>query len=126
MKLRSLNAVNLSALTGISNSQFSRWKNGLQTSISEDDFSALATALSTDAEDHARLLRAHLEDERFGPGAELITIELISNGEMQDRARPQTKLESAWQFLHSQTARNSDLRALIIDLAKALGMEDKP
>lgn len=107
--------------TNLSRAQLYLWKRSEQTSINEEQLRALATALSDDALDHASLLRAHLMDETFGPGSELVRIEIDHPAALHDRPRPRSKGEQALAFLAEERLRNRDLNDLLIDLAKVLG-----
>lgn len=107
--------------TGLSRAQLYLWKRSEQTSINEEQIRALAGALSDDPIDHAALLKAHLMDETFGPGSELLRIEIDHPSVMQDRPRPRSKGEKALSFLAEERLRNRDLNELLIDLARVMG-----
>lgn len=101
------------------------WKNGEQTSITEEQLRALAPALSSDPADHASLVLAHLQDERVGPGSELVEVSIMSAGLLKDAPRPRSKGEQALQYLAQERVHNRDLNDLLIDLARVLGWVDK-
>jgi transcriptional regulator with XRE-family HTH domain len=113
----------LSRRANISQAQISNWLNAVQTSISAAQIDALASALSADPVDHATLLVAHLQDEKFGQAAALVRIEMDTPAELQDRPRPRTKGERALQYLAAQRLISRDVNELLIDLAKVLGAE---
>lgn len=117
----SLNSLQLAERSGISASQIYKWANSTQTSIDEDQLTALAPALSPNTEDHASLVRAHLLDEKFGPGSELVRVEIDGSDLLKDRPRMQTKREQAISFLSRESLTNRDLQELLIDLARCLG-----
>lgn len=120
-ELKELSQASVAERSGISQAQISKWVNSDQTSISDDQLSALAIALSDDPSEHAALVRAHLLDECFGPGSELIRIEIDHPSVLKDRPRPRSKGEKALAFLAEERHRNRDLNDLLIDLAKVLG-----
>lgn len=67
-----LNVTAVVQRAGISRSQIYKWLRNVQTSVTPEDFTRLALALSRDPRQNARLLEAHLQDDCFGPGRELI------------------------------------------------------
>jgi transcriptional regulator with XRE-family HTH domain len=109
--------------TGLTRSLVYLWKRGEQTSVAEEQLSALAPALSSDIADHAALVRAHLLDEKFGPGSELVSVGIDDPGLPRDRPRPRSKAEKAIQFLSEERLKNRDLNDLLLDLARCLGAE---
>lgn len=113
----------VSRRTNISQAQISNWIKGVQTSINAEQLDALAAGLSSDVTDHARLLVAHLQDERFGKSAPLIRIELDTPAELNDRPQPKTKGEKALAYLASERLENRNVNDLIIDLARVLGAD---
>src|SRR4051812_21152831 len=80
-------AAELARRANVEESAVSRWRNGLQTSITDEDLEKLSRALSNDAKDHARLVAARMLDVRHGPGAELITVE-IDKRELREEPQP--------------------------------------
>lgn len=109
--------------SGISRGQIYKWIKAEQTSISAEHLDVLAAALSKDPMDHARLLVAHLQDEKFGKASKLVRIEMDTPAEVNDRPRPRTKGEKALHYLAEQRLENRDVNDLIIDLARVLGAE---
>ncbi len=109
--------------TKIARSQIYKWLTGEQVSISAEQLDGIATALKADPVDHAKLLVAHLQDERFGKSAPLVRIEMDTPAELHDRPRPRTKGERALQFLGEERLKSRDVNDLIIDLARCLGAE---
>lgn len=106
----------------ISASQIYNWLNSVQTSIGQEQMESLASALSQDPVMNAHLVKAHLLDERFGPGSELVRVEIDGN-ELKDRQRPRTKREKSLQFLAELSLTSRDCNSLLIDLARCLGAE---
>ena len=123
MELQNLTGMQLSERSKISASQIYKWANNDQTSISADQIDALAAALSKDSMDHARLLVAHLQDEKFGTAAALVRIEMDTPAEVNNRPRPRTKGEKALHYLAEQRLENRNVNDLIIDLARVLGAD---
>ena len=113
-----ISQLDVSAKSGISQGQISKWINREQTSISAEQIDAIATALSKDRMDHARLLVAHLQDERFGAAKDLVAVDLKSEFELVDRPYSRTKGEKALHFLAEQRVKYKSVDDLIIDLAK--------
>lgn len=123
MQAQKLTGLQLAERSKISASQIYKWSNNDQTSISADQLDALASALSKDAVNQAKLLVAHLQDERFGARKDMVRIELDDGGILSDKPRARTKGEKALQFLAEQRVEFKGMDELIIDLAKVLGAE---
>jgi len=121
MSAASVNGVQLSERTGISPSQFYNWLKDVQRSVSEEQLKSIAPALSDDVLLHAALVRAHLLDEKKGPGSELVTVEIESPRYLRDKPRPRSRAERALAYLAEERHRNPELNDLIIGLAKMLG-----
>ena len=115
------NAKQVADKTGISPSQIYKWINGEQTSITPEQLSSLAKALSKDPFEHASLIRAHLLDECFGPGKELIRIEIAHPSELKDRPRFRSKREQALAFLTELSIKSKSASDLLIQLARSHG-----
>lgn len=123
LNAQSLTAIEVAKRSNISPAQLSKWVRSEQTSISKEQLDALAPALSRDLQNQASLVRAHLLDEKYGPGSELVDVVLIGKGALQDRPANQSKAEKAMTFLMEERLTNRDLNELLIDLAKVLGAE---
>lgn len=117
---KSLVALQLADRTGISPSQISKWTRGEQTSINEQQISVIQAALGDDPADHARLVLAHLLDEKFGLSHELVELSIQSTDLLKDTPRPKSKGESALTFLAQERLKNRELNDLLIDLARLL------
>jgi hypothetical protein len=109
--------------TQISASQIYKWVNGDQTSIGPDQLTALSKTLSRDPHDHAALLKAHLMDEKFGPGAHLVRVEIDTPSHLRDKPRPQSKGEQALEYLSHARMQNEDANKLLIIIARNMGAE---
>lgn len=110
----------VAAKCGINRGVLYLWKRGQQTSISEEQLSLLAPALSSEILDQAALVLAHLRDEKFGPGSELVEVSLV-NPELNDRPAARSPGERAIAFLAQERIANADLNELLLDLARVLG-----
>lgn len=117
------NPLQLSEQIKISPSQIYKWLRSEQTSISAEQLTSLAKGLSSDENSHAALVLAHLQDERFGPGSNLVRIEILSDGKMSDGPKPRSKGEKALHYLAEQRVVSRDVNDLVIDLAKCLGAD---
>ena|SRR5579863_1465286 len=123
---RQLQAQNVSVTELASKSQMSagqiyKWLKSEQMSIWPEQLTALSKALSSNSADHAALLRAHLLDEKFGPAADLVHVEIDTNVELHDRPRPRIKGEQALHYLAELRVESKDVNDLVIDLARCLG-----
>lgn len=116
----------IAAKSGLTRSLLYLWKSGDQTTINETQLQALAPALSHDASDHAAIVRAHLLDETFGPGSELVAIHITGPQELRDAPRARSRGEQALNYLAQERLSNRDLNDLLIDLARVLGWQEKP
>lgn len=113
----------ITAKCNISRGQIYKWIKSEQTSISAEQLDALASALSSSPMDHAKLLVAHLQDERIGAARHLVRIELDGPDALHDKPRPKTKGEKAIHFLAEQRVENRSVNDLVIDLARVLGAD---
>lgn len=120
LDLAGLSVYAVAEKSGISPGQIYLWKRGDQTSIDENQLKQLAPVLSRDVTDHASLVRAHLMDEKFGPGHKLVHVEVDAEA-LHDKPRQLTKREQALEFLSANTRTNRASRDLIIELARCLG-----
>lgn len=123
MESQSLDQTTLATKSGFSQSQISKWLNDKQVTLDAGQLRSLQTALSNQKEDHARLAAAHLKDENFGLGAELVRVEVDMVAEFKDRPRPRTKGESAIEYLNQARIESKDINDLLIDLARCLGAD---
>jgi hypothetical protein len=82
---------------------------------------ALANAISRDTADHAALVRAHLLDEKFGPGSHLVQVEIETSLTAKDKPRGRSRGETAITYLSELRLTDRTANNLLIDLARALG-----
>lgn len=116
----------IAAKSGLTRSLLYLWKSGDQTTINEAQLQALAPALSDSSADHAAIVRAHLLDETFGPGSELVSITIKGAEELRDAPKPRSRAEQALHYLQQERLINRDLNDLLIDLARVLGWQEHP
>jgi len=119
MTATGINQVELSRATGISQPQISKWLRGGQTSLSEDQMTVIANALSKDPSVQAALVAAHLQDEKFGPGSELIAISQQGGAP----ELPKTDGEKAIHYLSQLRIHQPEVNDLIITLAGCLRLQ---
>jgi len=120
MTSKAVNGQQLAARIGLSAAQVSKWTRGEQTSIDDVQLSAIQRALGDDPHDHARLVLAHLLDEKFGLHHELVDVSVRDDGALRDRPRHRSKGEAAMEFLAAERVRNPELNDMLIDLARLL------
>lgn len=125
-----LTAHQIAIRSEISPSQLSKWMCGKQTSISEKHLTALAKTISKEPADQAELVLAHLQDEKFGPGSDLIEITLnapvrkagkTKSPAKTSKAPVQSKGDEALSYLAQERLRNREVNSLLVDLARVLG-----
>jgi transcriptional regulator with XRE-family HTH domain len=115
---RNMTAADLAARIEMSSSQLYNWTRGVQTTVSSEQFNVIAAALTDDEFDHARLLHAHLLDEKAeNLGNHLIEVRLLASGEMKDRPRARSRRERALEILAGESVRDPDLSDLLVSLA---------
>lgn len=107
----------------ISRGQIYKWVNSDQTKINSAQLDALCAALSDNVSDHARLLAAHLEDERFGSARDMVSVHILPDDCLNDQPKQTTKGEKAIQFLSGQRITSKSVDDLVIDLAQCLGAD---
>ena len=116
------NGAALARKTGLNPAQISRWKSAEQISIKPDCLLKLARGFSNSAETHARLLYAHLCDERSGPGAKHISIELHNQALREETASLKTTLAPGIQkdldIITDSISHNREVRDLIHAVAQ--------
>lgn len=123
MEAGKLTGLQVAAKTDVSSTQLYNWINGKQTSISGEQLDALSAALSPHPVDHAKLLVAHLQDERIGKARDMVRIELVAPDDHKDKPRSRSKGEKALEFLACQRQEARSVNELIIDLARVLGAD---
>ena len=123
---RKLKGVDLARRSGLSQSMVSRYLNGEQVYISDDDLEKLLIALTDDGNDRARIIAARMRDVCVGPGSEQIKIQIGSGPLIQKNAplhyetNLPPKVEDALRAIREAIPRDPDLRDIIISLARRL------
>ncbi len=117
MELNSVNGMDIQRATGINCSQVSRWHSGEQVMVSAEDMSHLCKAVARNKHERAELIAAHLRDECFGPGADLVQISII--GADIEKASPprQTKDERMFAFLRKVCIEKPLVKKVLLNLA---------
>ena len=118
-----ITGVQLADRTGISTSQIYNWLKSAQVTISEKQLTSIQAALTKDSHAHARLVLAHLLDEKFGHGHDRIAIEMKSEYELKDHPRTKARGEKALHFLAELRLKSKDCNDLLVDLARVLGAD---
>ena len=123
-----MRASELSRISGINDGLISKWINGQQKFVSNDDLANLAGAISHEAKDRAELIRAHLLDELAGPGSELIEIKVrgLSSSALKEESTQYSvdplplKIQRALEILARESLTDADVRSIILSLANML------
>jgi transcriptional regulator with XRE-family HTH domain len=114
---KKMKAVRLAELSRVGQPTISRLINGDQLSPSPEDFENIARALTSEPEEQAELLRAHLLDERRGPGSELINITVVGFEARESAVQYDVKLpeplERAFIALRAKVVLDKDWRDTI-------------
>jgi DNA-binding Xre family transcriptional regulator len=119
----------LSRKTGISQPQISKWLNGAQTWISQEDLTRICKSLTDDPVEQAELVAAHCRDECYGPAAHLVQID-VSGGALREespayRVQLPRKLDHALDVIRNHLPRDKDLRDIMLSLARIYDRKDK-
>lgn len=116
-------AQQLAVKASVSVSQMYNWIRGDQSTINERQLEAIQSGLSADSHAHARLVLAHLLDEKFGHSHERVAVDLKAEFEAMDRPRTRARGEKAVNYLAELRTKSKDCNDLLIDLARVLGAE---
>lgn len=100
----------------------SRWINGTQTSVNDEDLENLANALSTKEADHAALIAARMRDVGRGPGASLVSVHIGTEALREVPPEYGTKKlpprgRRAFEILANHYMESADLRDMLDSLA---------
>jgi transcriptional regulator with XRE-family HTH domain len=123
LERKKLSQAEISRVTGLSEALISKWTNGQQKFVSNDDLAKLCAYISTNPKEQAELIRAHLYDEMPAPGSELIDIRIKGLGSYFKDAAPSYRtalplnLQRALDILGQEALTDSDVRAVILGLA---------
>ena len=120
MDIRKMSPADVFRVTGIAESTLSRWLNDKQKRCSPADLERLCHCLGRNTREQAGLIRARLLDQCYGPGAELIHIQVGREPMlMMESHRPPLppKIEAAFGTLR-QNFEDPDLQLILIGLAE--------
>lgn len=129
IKRKRMKAVDLAKQSGVGESLISRYRSGEQVWVSPEDLEKLSKALTTEPEEQAEILRAHLLDECHGPGSELITIS-YSGHRLQELPTPyQTvrlpdELERHMATIREFVIKDRNVREIVEGLGNLLRIGD--
>jgi len=104
----------------LSTSQVYKWSSGRQTHISRENLTSLALALGGDQHAHAALVCAHLQDECFGPGSELVSFSIHRADQTPPVPTASTEVERALECLTTRSRTEPSVHGIIIGLAQML------
>lgn len=126
MQRNGLKQIELARLSGVDNSNVSRYCTGDQVWVSPDHLEKLTRAISTKAEDRAELIKAHLLDECVGPGSDLIEISILGKDSRPSEAAVPyqvplpANLEEALGTIREHLIHDRHVRDIIEGLANLL------
>jgi transcriptional regulator with XRE-family HTH domain len=116
--------VELARKANVDPGTLSRWINGLQTTISDQDLARLANAFSDEPKDHAKLVVARMLDVREGPGSELVSVHVDGRTLREDPQPYGVKLppkgRETINLLASEYLADADLRDVLDGLANII------
>jgi len=130
LERRQMRASELSRVSGINDGLISKWINGQQKYVANDDLANLAGSISANPREQAELIRAHLQDELVGPGSELIDIRIRGQTSYLREDAPAyhtdlpLKLQRAFETLAREAVADAEVRSVVLGVANIL--DDKP
>ena len=128
LKRKNMKARHLSQTSGVPQSTVSRLINGEQPAPSPEDLEKLSRTLSSEAREQAELVAAHLQDECFGPGSELVEITIGDSPVRERGVRHQPRLpehlEESLAVLRECVAKDKDVRDVVEGLGNLLRFGD--
>lgn len=124
MELNSVNGMDIQRATGINCSQVSRWHSGDQIMVSEEAMAHLCQTVARTKYERAELIAAHLRDECFGPGADLVQITIVGADQIAKASPPhQTKDERMFAYLRKVCIEKPLIRKVLLNLASNEGFK---
>lgn len=121
---RGMKPADLARVSGIAESKLSRWLNGVQKFIDDDDLEKIANAIGGSKRQQAELVVARLRDLLSGPGSELVRVSILGETEqhlreasLPYRAKLPPKWEKVLNILAEHIPDDSDLRSVLEGLA---------
>lgn len=118
LESHNISATQLAERVEMSLSQIYSWLRGEQISVRAEQFNLIAAAITDDEASHARLLRAHLLDEKTGAlGQQLVNVTIERDTTLKDRPRAVTKRERALEILFEESIKDRELAEMLISMA---------
>lgn len=126
LKRNKMRAVELARLSGVAESMISHFRSGEHTFVSTEALAALSQHISSDPQERALLVKAHLLDECQGPGSELVRVEIgdsqAKEAKVAYRAIPlPPDADAHMEIVRAWIMRDANVRAIVKDLAELLG-----
>jgi Cro/C1-type HTH DNA-binding domain len=124
MEINSVTGPDVQRDTHINPSRISRWISGKQKLVSPKDMDLLCKAVCKTKSkfEYAELAVAHLKDECFGPGAELVEI-LIAGTEIKPQPTRITNNERMFEFLQKKSIKEPSLKKIFLHIALHEGFD---
>ena len=129
MLQKGIKNVDLARSTGIDQATISRWLNGGQKSISDEDLERVCRTLSSDPREQAQIVAARMRDVQTGPGSQLVKLS-IGEDELKEtppkygsRKLPQ-KYEAALDNIADNVLEDSDLNQMVLALGRMYSSEN--
>jgi transcriptional regulator with XRE-family HTH domain len=119
LKEHNLTSADLARRSELHGSLVSRWKGGQQVNIRFEMLEKLASGFSSNPQDHAKLLHAHLKDGCNGPGARFIKLELDTDHPQDPLCRKVLPpvIQEDLDLVSSVAVNNREVRGLLHNLA---------
>lgn len=117
MELNEVTGMDIQRSTGINSSQVSRWHSGEQKMVSAEDMAHLCKAVARNKHERAELIAAHLRDECFGPGADLVQITIIGADQVEKEPPHQTKDQRMFAFLQKVCIEKPLVKKVLLNIA---------
>lgn len=114
METNKVTGMDITRATKINSSQVSRWISGENKHVSEKDMGLVArTACKTKIE-RAELIAAYLKDKRYGPGADLVEITVLTAPAAKPAA---TRNDRLFDYLRQAAIEKPMIKKLLLNLA---------
>jgi transcriptional regulator with XRE-family HTH domain len=122
---KKMKAVKLAKLSRVDQPKISRYIRGDQTWVAQDDFTAIAKAITNEPDEQAELVLARLLDERVGPGSDLVRIDIPSGKSRRKRPiayriKLPENLEADLELVREWISKDRNVRELIEGLGNLL------
>ena len=123
MEINDVTGMDIQRSTGINSSQVSRWHSGEQKMVSAEDLAHLCKAAARNQHERAELIAAHLRDECFGLGADLVQITIVGADQVEKAPTHQTKDERLFAFLRKVSIEKPHFKKTLFHLASNEGFK---